>query len=71
VTPERWVRIQTIFARIVELAPEARASRLAATCGEEPDLRREIEALLAADRAARDGWSIKGTVARTLREFLE
>lgn len=48
-TPERWQRLQTLFDVAVELPPEARAGLLADAGREDPSLRAELEAMLAAD----------------------
>ncbi len=48
---ERHARLAELFERLVEQAPAARASALSEL---EPDLRRELEALLAADAQAHD-----------------
>ncbi|MEM6325719.1 MAG: serine/threonine-protein kinase [Bacteroidota bacterium] len=48
--PDRWRRIDALFEAVADLAPEARAARL----DQEPDaeVRREVEALLAAEADA-------------------
>jgi serine/threonine protein kinase/Tol biopolymer transport system component len=43
----RWQRIEEIFHRAVELAPEARLAYLSKACGADQSLRQEVEALLA------------------------
>ena len=48
-TPERWRRVEPIFDQALDLAGEARRAYLDTACGD-PELRAEVEALLAADR---------------------
>jgi serine/threonine protein kinase len=43
----RWQRIEDIFHRAAELAPEARSAFLNQACGDDQSLRREVESLLA------------------------
>jgi eukaryotic-like serine/threonine-protein kinase len=50
--PERWRRIAPLLEEALELPPEERASFLQGASGEDPGLRAEIEALLAADSDA-------------------
>ena len=45
-TPDRWERVKEIVYEALELEPEARAPFLARECGEDDDLRREIDSLL-------------------------
>jgi serine/threonine-protein kinase len=52
VTPERWKRIQSAFQAAVESPPGERSSLLERLCGEDAELRREVEELLAADGQA-------------------
>jgi serine/threonine protein kinase len=49
VTPERWAQIEELFHRAAECAPENRTALLTAACGSDPELRREVEALLSCD----------------------
>lgn len=49
--PERWRRLQALLQAAWELAPEERAAFLEERC-DDPELRREIEALLSADEPA-------------------
>jgi eukaryotic-like serine/threonine-protein kinase len=51
---ETWPRIAAVFEEIASLPTEARPQGLDRLCGEDLELRREVEALLAADRAAGD-----------------
>ena len=51
--PDRWQRVKEMFAAAVELAPADRAAFLDAACGPaEGEVRREVEALLAAHQAS-------------------
>ena len=45
---DRWQRINDLFDELTELAPEVRSERLRAQTAEDPEVRREVEALLAA-----------------------
>lgn len=54
-SPERWARVERIFAGALERAPEARAGYLAAQCGGDEALRAEVESLLAAEARAGGG----------------
>ncbi|HEX4952674.1 MAG TPA: serine/threonine-protein kinase [Thermoanaerobaculia bacterium] len=51
---ERWHQIERIFAEVGALPAKERADRLARRCGNDEDLRREVESLLAADVAGGD-----------------
>jgi serine/threonine protein kinase/Tol biopolymer transport system component len=51
-TPERWAQIEELFHRAVECAPEERTLLLEDSCAGDPELRREVEALLSAARSA-------------------
>ena len=57
----RWQRVEEIFHRAVELAPEARSAFLDEVCAGDGLLRREIESLLAHD--AEDGSTLANAVA--------
>ena len=50
----RWQRIGTVFSDAVELAPAERAGFLDGACGDDRELRREVESLLAAHADADD-----------------
>ncbi|MCP4660819.1 MAG: serine/threonine protein kinase, partial [bacterium] len=52
--PKSWPQIEEIFFAAVELPPAQRSAYLAQTCGEDAELRREVEHLLAADSDAAD-----------------
>jgi serine/threonine protein kinase len=53
-TPERWARIEELFQRAAECAPEHRTGLLDEACGSDSQLRREVEALLSCDGTAGD-----------------
>ncbi len=56
-TPERWQRICALFHEVQQCDPAGRETLLQHACGDDPDLRAEVERLLADDRAAsRDGF---------------
>ena len=56
-TPERWQRVCVLFAAALRCAPEGRDTLLHEACGEDTELRAEVERLLADDHAAsRDGF---------------
>ena len=45
--PERWRQIENIFQSALDCGAENRAALLDSACGEDAELRREIESLLA------------------------
>ncbi|MGE0396875.1 MAG: serine/threonine-protein kinase [Kofleriaceae bacterium] len=48
-TPDRWREVQAAFDAVVEVPLERRPHRLDEICGDDPSLRAEVMALLAAD----------------------
>ncbi len=48
-TPERWRKIESIFQTVIEKPKPERQQMLTQYCGEDTELRREIEALLSED----------------------
>lgn len=44
--PDRWQRLEPLLDAVLDLAPEERASYLDVACSGDPELRREVEALL-------------------------
>jgi len=52
--PERWTRLQQIFGDAVERPVSERASFLAAACGSDEELRREVEEMLAFDAGSEE-----------------
>ncbi|MBL9076141.1 MAG: serine/threonine protein kinase [Planctomycetes bacterium] len=53
-TRERWTRIEAAFHEVAELPGPQRAERLVAVCGDDDDLRRQVQRLLAADASPAD-----------------
>jgi eukaryotic-like serine/threonine-protein kinase len=53
-TAERWQQVSKLYEQAFGLRPDERAKFLAQTCGNDLDLRREVESLLAAKSAAGD-----------------
>src|SRR3546814_6958140 len=49
---KRWLRAKEILGALDELAPEQRAARIAAACGDDADLKAEVERLVALDAEA-------------------
>jgi serine/threonine-protein kinase len=52
--PDRWQRVQEIFGHAAELAPLARDAYLSEQVGDDDELRREVESLLAADSVSEE-----------------
>src|SRR6266513_6250666 len=50
--PERWQQLDELFHAVLERAPEARAAFLDDVCGGDQKLRKEVEALMAANEQA-------------------
>ncbi len=63
---ERWRRIDELLEAALERTPEERPRLLAAACGGDETLRREVEELLAADRQATDFLETPAAVAAGL-----
>jgi eukaryotic-like serine/threonine-protein kinase len=53
-TPERWAQIEELFHRAAECEPEHRSGLLDEVCSGDPELRREVEALLSNQQSAGD-----------------
>ena len=53
-SPERWEQVQRLFDEAIDLQGEDRAALLDEACRDDPDLRREVESLLAAYEQADD-----------------
>lgn len=51
-TPERWAKIEELFHRAAVCEPESRIALLDRTCSGDPELRREVEALLVCEGSA-------------------
>jgi serine/threonine protein kinase len=48
--PSDWDRIQSVFLSVADLSPVEQAGRLVVECGDDDNLRNEVESLLASDR---------------------
>ena len=55
-TPESWRRVREILEQALEVAPERRSIYLEEVCAGDKALRREVEALIAADQQAGTGF---------------
>jgi len=53
-TPDRWAQIEELFHRAVECDPQQRTHLLHEACDGDPQLRREVEVLLASEESASD-----------------
>lgn len=69
-SPERWARIKSVFGEAIETPEPERAALLDRTCGSDPDLRREVERLLAAEGSTLES-PVFGTLARLAPRELE
>jgi eukaryotic-like serine/threonine-protein kinase len=54
-TPERWAQIEELFHRAAECEPVRRTSLLDEACNNDPELRKEVDALLSSERSAGKG----------------
>jgi serine/threonine protein kinase len=52
-TPERWERVQRLFQSVLTLTADSRAGYLDRECGDDTELRRELESLIAAGNSAK------------------
>ena len=50
-TPERWQQVKHIFERAVECGPTTRAEYIRERCGDDEELRKEVEAYINAYKA--------------------
>lgn len=50
----RWQRVQSLFAEVVETNPDERADRLASLCKDDPEVRAQVQSLLASDQRTED-----------------
>ena len=68
--PQRWQRLEALFLRLEELDHGAQEALLEAECGDDPELRRELEGMLQqVKRDATDDWigdSVKSVLPRNL-----
>jgi serine/threonine protein kinase/Tfp pilus assembly protein PilF len=67
--PERWRRAKEILLDLLEAAEDERPSRLDRACGDDLELRAEVEELLAADAAAERGASRSSFLASGASDF--
>lgn len=51
-TPDRWDKISEIYANALEITPGERPDYIATVCGDDEEVRREVESLLIADMNA-------------------
>lgn len=66
--PRRWRKVEAILDAVLDAPAAARPPLLARLCGDDPALRREVEALLTAD-ATGDGW-LDGSALEAASGFL-
>ena len=64
--PERWQEIKKVLAGALERTPEQRSAYLAEACAE-PELRREVESLIAAQEKAGSSFMERPRWAATRR----
>src|SRR5262245_3470367 len=67
---ERWQQIKKIFHAAMEVEPERRSTYVADACGEDTDLRFQVESLLAADRNSDQFIRRKELARRALQETI-
>jgi len=53
-TPERWTQIEELFHRAAACDLQRRTALLDEVCSSDPELRRQVEALLASEQSASD-----------------
>src|SRR4051794_23436621 len=53
-TPERWLQVEEIFQFALDIRPGEREQYLSSACGDDDDLKREVEALLSQHESAGD-----------------
>src|SRR4051812_32981933 len=53
-TPERWLQVEEIFQFALDIRPGEREQYLSSACGEDFELKREVEALLSQHESAGD-----------------
>ena len=66
-TPERWAQIEELFHRAAECSPDQRIGLLDNACRTDPELRRQVDALLSSDRSA--SGQLKAAVRDSLDTF--
>src|SRR5262249_11946864 len=62
-TPERWRRVQEVFAAATEREPGSRTAFLEQSCPDDPELRAEVESLISSLGAASSGFLESPAVA--------
>ena len=65
--PERWQRLDEIFQSALDREPESRAAWLDSECGDDRELRRELDALLAAHEHADSGFTQPAAFVEALK----
>jgi eukaryotic-like serine/threonine-protein kinase len=50
----RWQQIQSLFVQMIDTGPSEREARLAIACGDDEELRRSVESLVASDQKTED-----------------
>ena len=65
----RWQQIQAVFDEVADAEPTERDARLARFCGDDADLRRSVESLLASDRRSED--LLKNAVGEAAESLLQ
>src|SRR6266850_4228078 len=71
-SPERWQQIKTLFESAMEFEPERRSKYVSDACGDDAELRREVESLLESERVPgliRDDGALLG--ARALQDAFQ
>src|SRR5947207_11096875 len=66
-TPQRFQQISQIYHATLEREPEQRKAFLQQSCGGDPDLRQEVESLLASEKSAEAFFSSKGMKEKAKR----
>src|SRR5204862_2625630 len=66
-TPQRFQQISQIYHATLEREPEQREAFLQQSCGGDPDLRHEVESLLASEESAEAFFSSKGMKEKAKR----
>ncbi len=66
---DRWLRAERVFEHAVELPADEIQGYLASACGDDLEVRQEVEELLAAHRAADEGFLATSAPARAAAAF--
>jgi serine/threonine protein kinase len=64
--PDRWILIEEIFQNAVERPESERIEYIRQACGDDKELRTEVESLLASDR---EGTTVQSLIAEDVREL--